>query len=208
MTALVHPSPELLAKTVDGLILSAPLVSPTLEGRKTVTRRMSKRWLKRKVGDLLFVRENWRLYYTNGLKKQAQVQYDAAPTPPERIVSPVLAAPFDWIERERKRLAGLHAHECGPLRPSILLPRWASRCVLRITEAPMVERVQDITEEDARREGVTPFPKDPEGDCWTDGKYRTAFEYAWNELHGWSPNSFNENPEVVRIAFERVKVAE
>lgn len=38
-----------------------------------------------------------------------------------------------------------------------------------------------------------------------NGKYRTAFEYTWGELHGWTgPESFNAEPEVVRIAFERV----
>jgi hypothetical protein len=88
-------------------------------------------------------------------------------------------------------------------RNSIHMPRWASRITLEVTGV-RVERLQDITEEDAAREGVAPFIKDPEGDCWTDGKHRTAFSYLWNEINGWSPDSFASNPFVWVIDFKRI----
>jgi hypothetical protein len=79
-----------------------------------------------------------------------------------------------------------------------------SRITLELTDV-RAERLHDITEEDARAEGVTPFRKDPEGDCWSDGTHRTAFEFLWNEIHGWSPNAWEQNPWVWRLAFRRIE---
>lgn len=94
----------------------------------------------------------------------------------------------------------------GPWRSPLHLPRWASRTLLEVTGV-RVESLQDITEDDAKAEGIKPFPRDSEGDCWTDGKYRTAFEYAWNEMHGWSPNSWETNPWVWVVEFKPVALA-
>jgi hypothetical protein len=68
------------------------------------------------------------------------------------------------------------------------------------------ERLQNITEEDARAEGVIPFTKPPcdAGDCWTDGKYKTAFEYLWNECYGWHPNAWESNPWVQVTEFRKL----
>jgi hypothetical protein len=43
--------------------------------------------------------------------------------------------------------------EASPWRPSIHMPRWASRLLLEVVEV-RVQRVQDISEEDAKAEGV------------------------------------------------------
>lgn len=89
----------------------------------------------------------------------------------------------------------------------LFMPRWASRITLEIVDV-RCERLHDITEEDSALEGVTPFPKNPDGDCWTDGKHRTAFEFLWNELHGWNPNAWAANPWVWRIEFRRLQQEE
>lgn len=65
-------------------------------------------------------------------------------------------------------------------------------------------RLQEISDDDARAEGVQVPPRDLEGDCWTDGGPRTAFEYAWNELHGWNPNAWQSNPKVWAYGFELI----
>ncbi len=126
------------------------------------------------VGDILYVRETW-------LKDAVGYHYRADFDPGmEETVKPRLK----W-------------------RPSIHMPKEAARIFLRVVDV-RVERLQDITEEGAMAEGVVPFKKDPEGDCWSDGLYRTAFQYMWNEMYGWNPNSWDTNPWVWVIKFERV----
>jgi hypothetical protein len=186
---------ELLPKTVDGLILSAPLVPPTLEGRKTVTRRMAKKWLRLKVGDLVFVRENWRTVKKFDSKTAAQIAEMARAAgydPWGPIEYPAEGLRVNWQE--------FMPDEPGKLRPSIFLPRWASRCVLRITEKPRLELVQDITEEEAKREGVERGPACDEA-CTTP--HRCGFIDTWRRLHTKPGERWSDNPSCVRIAFER-----
>ena len=83
-----------------------------------------------------------------------------------------------------------------PWRSPLAMPRHLSRLTLE---------VESVREEDARAEGVTPFPCDPDGDCWTDGTHRTAFNYAWNEKHGWWPNAWDRNDWVFALTFKRAE---
>ncbi len=147
-------------------------------------------------GDRLWVREAWNLF-----------DPDVDPIA-DRLGA---RAPFSGCENDREirwhacyRADGELKHpQHGPARwkSPLFMPRWASRLELELT-AVRVERLQAITEEDARAEGVTPFPVNPEGDCWTDGKHRTAFEHLWNELHGWEPNAWGLNPWVWVLTFD------
>lgn len=79
-------------------------------------------------------------------------------------------------------------------RPSIHMPRWASRILLRVT-AVRIERVIDISEADALAEGATP------------GKYlgldraaARSFSDLWDSIY----NNWDTNPWVWVIEFERV----
>lgn len=128
------------------ILFSAPMVRAILEGRKTVTRRAVKgsglKFLADftpeyvalpenhfcphgKPGERLWVREAW-----------ARVGIAQAPDQ-------------QWVvyrESDNRTDYG------GPWKPSIHMPRWASRILLEITEV-RVERLQDISEDQAKAEG-------------------------------------------------------
>ena len=95
-------------------------------------------------------------------------------------------------------------------KPAIHMPRWASRITLEITDI-RIERVQEITEEEARAEGVLPCPhplsKDDEClDCYLDaGEYVCSFLNLWNRLYAKKGLGVDVNPWVWVITFRRVK---
>ena len=148
--------------TARPIIFSAPMIRALLDGQKTQTRRIAKLNHAGRVafggrnwhcddpkavmacpygqpGDFLWVRESWstaRLYPVN-----ATLFYRADGDCEGKQAS------LSFIERERK------------WRPSIHMPRWASRLTLRITDV-RVQRLQEISEADARAEGCSarPFP--------------------------------------------------
>ena len=90
-------------------------------------------------------------------------------------------------------------------RPSIHMPRWASRLTLEITGV-RVERLQGITQADARAEGVV----DTSGAWEIDGPLtdsdragpRGAYEALWESING--EGSWDANPWVWKITFKRV----
>ena len=80
------------------------------------------------------------------------------------------------------------------------MPRWASRLSLEIAEV-RVQRLQEISEEDARAEGchrddaAVVFQKGKQGfDCELGWTARGAFAVRWDESNGkralWRSNPF------------------
>lgn len=112
-----------------------------------------------------------------------------------------------------------------PWRPSIHMPRWASRITLEITDV-RVERLQDISEEDAIAEGARHFPDLPgtspyeQDDRWSMetpdscdkclGNARMAFANYFCKITGNAPKGLHDprpwdaNPWVWVIEFRRV----
>lgn len=94
-------------------------------------------------------------------------------------------------------------------RPSIHMPRWASRITLEIASI-RVQRIQDISEEDAIAEGI-PHYRDSE--YWKmfnckDGfstKAKNAFMSLWNSINEKRGYGWEKNPWVWVIEFKRVK---
>lgn len=152
------------------ILFSAPMVRAIREKRKTQTRRIVKdlritgpnppnastfdvynkvdQWVGAfgrdghgnatslcpygKPGDRLWVRETW-----------APFEYDYEGVKPSELPRCQIV----YFADQTRKLSG------DRWRPSIFMPRWASRITLEITDV-RVERLQDISEEDAKAEGI------------------------------------------------------
>lgn len=181
------------------ILFSAPMVRALLAGTKTVTRRLLKPRHDFHVedgvpffeayvygepesprvpcpygepGDRFWVREAFRTSRDEPVKPGAEILYPAC---------------LNDYDRKDK----------GPWRPSIHIPRWASRITLEVTGV-RAERLHDITEEGARSEGVEPFVH-PAGAV----SYRDGFANLWNDING-ETMPFDENPWVWVVSFKAV----
>lgn len=174
-------------------LFSAPMVRALLADRKHVTRRLSKQWLKVKAGDVLWCRETLRLP-------------DGEPWVYEADHQAVMVSKED----ETAMLVWAH-HKDQDYCSSMFMPRWACRIALECEEDARLERLQDITEEDAIAEGVERC-----GSWWRcysllleDGgkaeSARASFSSLWSTLHTKPGERWEDNPEVVRVGrFRRV----
>lgn len=91
----------------------------------------------------------------------------------------------------------------GKWRPPIHMPRAACRLKLEITGV-RVERLQDISESDARAEGVT-WQEWCQNDDGTNEPYEEAtdaFKRLWESING--PKSWDANPWVWVVEFKVV----
>ncbi|HHL0910824.1 hypothetical protein H8M89_22325 [Klebsiella pneumoniae] len=219
--------------TERGMIFNGEMVRALLSGRKTQTRRPIK-WKQTRfteigeredgskwpwsedaehacdfwhpcpfgaVGDRIWVRETFQgpLFDYDLMDS-----YCKDPTPFEKPEFCVYKA--DGVPAPEFYDADDELHCCW--RPSIHMPRWASRILLEITDV-RVERLNAISEEDARAEGIIdggclncgePEPcgcANPEPDA-TD-----AFAYLWQSIYG--QDNWNANPWVWVIEFKRVE---
>jgi len=209
------------------ILFSAPMVRAILEGRKTMTRRVIKlkdltrhpdgdKWYKDRVwswrvrsgawtdhthdsllslcphgqpGDRLWVRETWT--YDN--KEYVQTYKDE----PWRGMPDIGTAEVYYRATER-------TPDAFPRwRPSIFMPRWASRITLEITNV-RVERLNDISEEDAECEGISSSfgnwknYTDQSVVCQTS---KASFRTLWESING--PGSWDANPLVWVVEFKR-----
>lgn len=141
------------------------------------------------VGDRLWIRENgWERPY-----RTERMLRDGADTW-EPFYYDALLCPG---EAEELKAYGFKR------RPSIHMPRWACRTVVEITDI-RVERVQNISEDDARAEGCQPLP-DAEiaARIAGDSPARMEFWALWKSING--PDSWERNEWVWVITFRKVR---
>ncbi|HEY5657697.1 MAG TPA: hypothetical protein VIY27_07890 [Myxococcota bacterium] len=146
-------------------------------------------------GDQLWVRETWRVMDIIEHAREVQILYEANNTrrwvKAQDTNTRTAAA---WIrhlqqseERRAKKTRRLHQK-----RPSIFMPRWASRLTLDVTNV-RIERVQAISEEDARAEGVLGVACNRIGPDFgkTQGR-REGFQHLWDSINAkrapWASN--------------------
>ncbi|UEC03927.1 ASCH domain-containing protein [Burkholderia vietnamiensis] len=93
--------------------------------------------------------------------------------------------------------------------PSIHMPRWASRITLEIT-AVRAERLQDISEQDARAEGIDKTAAgfwSTYGQSNVDGTYspRLSFQFLWDSINAVGGHGWEANPWVWVVEFRRIE---
>ncbi len=204
-----------------GMIFNGEMVRAILDGRKTQTRRPIK-WKQTRfteigeredgnkwpwsedaehafdfwhpcpfgsVGDRIWVRETFQgpLFDFDLMDS-----YCKDSTPFEKSEFCVYKA--DGVPAPEFYDADDELHCCW--RPSIHMPRWASRILLEITGV-RVERLKSISDRDALREGCSTADM-KSGDCVAD-----VFARLWASIYG--SDSWNANPWVWVIEFKRVK---
>lgn len=189
------------------ILFSAPMVRALLTGTKTQTRRTLKLPAPKPEnadmlipycphgvrGDRLWVKEThrfgigWDKSKPSKIPTAATVRYEA-----------------DGALRGEKQPI-----EAGKTRVSLFMRRPFSRLLLEITEV-RVERLQSITEADAKAEGVTPASEDHTAAAvaYIFGAkefqaHKSAYATLWEQLNG--PGSWALNPWVWVISFRRVE---
>ncbi len=202
---------------VKPMIFNTEMVEALLDGRKTVTRRpMSPQpepsefgydwWPSKIVGGMVKV---------NGFEDGDYYLIEVIP-----YVCPIACKRDLIYVRETFRLFD-NSDECGcsefcgcpptgtPVyfathndgdskwKPSIHMPRWASRLTLKVTDV-RIERVQEITEAQAEREGVSPSFENEFGKCPVPPSYRAGFFKIWDSIY----ENWRDNPYVWVIEFE------
>jgi hypothetical protein len=206
--------------TARPIIFSAPMVRAILDGRKTQTRRIVRlpKWATEidEIGDDGYTM--WCVARDSGCLSPALPQY--LPTDTLWVREAFVGArgyddypPRDfgnkpiWYCADGEPDREKWWHLSDRKRPSIHMPRWASRITLRVTGV-RVERLQAISEQDAIAEGVLvgQLPG-----CFHSGigrldvEWRStathAFEHLWESING--PGAWDANPWVVAISFER-----
>jgi hypothetical protein len=208
------------------ILFSAPMVRAILDGSKTQTRRIVKpqpvsvklppRTAPEEWGD---ERIFWHRRGEDAARRQdaGHHQFYSAPSTQAKFVEDVCpyGEPGDrlWV-RETWRDGNGHPHHetfyrattIAPdpnwtWRPSIFMPRVRSRIALAV-ESIRVERLHDISEEDARAEGVAIDMPQPGGVLLRAMSHRHAFERLWCQING--PESWAANPWVWVVGFKRV----
>ncbi|HEX5750039.1 MAG TPA: hypothetical protein VFZ09_27665 [Archangium sp.] len=150
-------------------------------------------------GDRLWVRESWGVL-GNIREASAEDQFTAHVEYSADLAKRTMTVHMDqWRGSYERR---------GKWRPSIHMPRWASRITLEVTGV-RVERLHDISEADAQAEGVVCENLGLRGDVCRivtpSQHWKYHFQNLWASIN--TLESWRANPWVWVVEFRRVEVA-
>lgn len=205
------------------ILFASPMVRAIIEGRKAITRRIMKpqphyNFLAR---GLVGVTPQWplqdgvRWFMADGMSELTKCPYGA---PGDQLwVREQLFRPDGdlWLYKADRQPVEVDSadvtemvvwahHKQQAHCPSIHMPRWASRITLEITDV-RVERLQEITEEDAKAEGAAEARCGIAGYAMDDPVYshRTGFVRLWTDING--ADSWKDDPWVWVVSFKRLE---
>lgn len=206
------------------IIFSAPMIRAILSGQKTQTRRLVKpapppEFLR---GDVAAV-TNGMLWAISKMPERKAWPADPAPgfacpfgQPSDGLwVRETWQADEIWDDYPPRNIpqgtpilwtadydcTGVVAFDWGKLRPSMFMPRWASRITLEITGVRL-ERLQDISEVDALAEGCLGSTTNLDSEFDYVKTAKDAFCDLWESING--TGSWEANPWVWTISFKRI----
>lgn len=187
------------------IIFSAPMIRALLDGRKTMTRRLA--WVEGKPKTV-------RGRKMTGFRRSS-VWQDVQPCDRlwvrETWMPAIDAGGSDWRYAANYDPDGVvRMKQLQRWNPSIHMPRRASRITL-VVEAARVERLQDISEDDAEAEGLWRGRArrhlfwNAAWECrlFEGRRHQDVFAELWGSLHG--DGAWEANPEVVALTFRVVK---
>jgi hypothetical protein len=207
------------------ILFSGPMVRAILDGRKTMTRRVVKVHDQRDD----FERQGgfhgaWEdaTRWTFNPRWDERLDGKGDPRPRYCLRCPY-GAPGDrlWVRESFRLSAGASKEvhyaasvddytraEKGPWKPSIHMPRWASRITLEVTGV-RVERVQEISGRDVEAEGVEidwdrVARMQAASDVDPEANVRASFACLWDGING-KRSPWSSNPWVWVIDFKVVK---
>ncbi len=221
------------------ILFNTDMVRAILDGRKTVTRRIIKGFIPKDAtwgysvftpngsiscrgtfvvgygekfcklpyqpGDILYVRETWSTKRSSKCvgNKTEKCPYESC----ENAPGPCLYDEYIYKATDHLESSDVTWH------PSIHMPKEAARIWLKVLDV-RVERLQNITEEQAKSEGAIDnrgFIQSPENECTVIHSAREHFMSIWDstiskgqqDLYSWAAN-----PWVWVIEFERCEKPE
>lgn len=198
------------------ILFSAPMVRALLAGTKTQTRRVAKPVRHPDLGNLYtpgalvlehepqHVIDRCSPYGQPGDQLWVRETFAIVPRTAYRASEGVQQTlrPDDDHDAAIYREGWTRSNGGFRWRPSIHMPRWASRITLEIT-AVRVERLQDISREDAMAEGIVLQPDGGYGLADTSHYHATdprhSYWSLWEAING--PGSVEANPWVWAVTF-------
>lgn len=180
------------------ILFSAPMVRALLEGRKTQTRRILKpQPFETDAGD-------WGLATPAGFQNLSDPHLMLPYAPGDRLWCREAFSYADHLPETVWYWAdgNVAAFDCSRPKPSIHMPRWASRLTL-IVEGVKVERLNEISEDDATAEGWPHLYTMGVGAPLRDAYPIGWFGNLWERLHG--PGSWDADPWVAAISFRVIR---